>query len=243
MITVDGMIDALEAEYAHERAFLDGLTAESRGRHGTEEAWSARDLQAHIMAWKHQTVLRLKDDPSAVVEESEDDTERANAVFFAAYADRSWESVLEESETTHQELIKGLGQLADDDMAKGDAFAWQDGRPLWRQLAGTLLLHPWMHMAEHAIERGDEVAALDSASAMAEQLAPLNDEPTWIGVLQYNAACLSARAGGTDQALDWLRLALELRPDLIEWSKEDSDLDSLRSDERLAELYSSLGED
>jgi hypothetical protein len=240
VITVKGMIDALEAEYAHERAFLDALPAESRNRHGTEQAWSARDLQAHITAWKHQAVLRVRDDPSAIIERSEDDTDQANAVFFDLYADHAWESVLEETETTHRELLEELRQVSDNDLASTDAYAWQDGRPLWRQLAGTLLLHPWMHIAEHAIERGEQESALQSAGAMVEQLAPLNDDPSWTGVLQYNAACLCARAGGTDRALQWLGSALELRPDLVDWSRKDSDLDSLRSDARLAQLYTTL---
>lgn len=240
MITVNGMIDSLQAEYDHERAFMDHLPSESRRRHGTEQDWSARDLQAHITAWKHQAVLRLRDDPSAIIERSEEITDQSNAVFFETYADHTWESVLEESETTHRELLEELGRLADDDLEKTDAFTWQDGRPLWRQLAGTLLLHPWMHLVEHAIGLGETEAAMESASTMADELVPLSDEPSWAGVLQYNAACLSARAGGADQALRQLRSALELRPDLIDWSKEDSDLDSLRSDDRLGRLYSDL---
>lgn len=237
MPTSQEMIDALEAEYAHEREFTDGLPADSRNAHGTEQAWSARDLQAHISAWKHQAVLRLRNDPSAVVEQEEQDTDRANADIFEAYAGRSWESVLEESDGTHHDLVEELGKLSGEELAAEDRYPWQQGQPVWRRLAGTLLSHPWMHMAEHAIEREDPAGAIAEAAAMIETLSPLSPEGSWIGTLTYNAACIVARAGQVDRAFTWLEQGLAARPDLVAWSKQDSDLDSLRGDDRLARLY------
>jgi hypothetical protein len=240
MTSVQGIIDALKLEYAGERSFIDGLPAESRQRHGTPEAWSALDLQGHITSWKHQTVLRLRDDPSAIMEESEDDTDQANAVFFDSFAGRSWDDILSQSDSTHAELIEGLQRLSDDELAQMDRFAWQEGQPLWRRLAGTLLIHPWMHMAEHALERGDEQAASAQADAMLEHFRQLSELASWRGILYYNASCLSARAGRSDRALDYLRTGLEHHPDLIGWSREDRDLESLRSDPRLEQLYARL---
>jgi hypothetical protein len=184
--------------------------------------------------------LRLREDPSAVVEESEEDTDRSNAVFFDSFAGRSWEDILNDSEATHQELTAALGALDEADLAQSDRYPWQDGQALWRRLAGTILIHPWMHLAEHALERGDGRAAVAEADAMLDHLSSLAELPSWIGVLYYNAACLSARAGQADKALSLLRQGLETRPDLVEWSKQDADLESLHSDDRLAQLYASL---
>jgi hypothetical protein len=238
--TAKDLIKALSAEYARERSFLDALPSASRSNHGTPDAWSALDLQGHITAWKHQALLRLREDPSAVVEESEEDTDRSNAVFFDSFAGRSWEDILNDSEATHQELTAALGALDEADLAQSDRYPWQDGQALWRRLAGTILIHPWMHLAEHALERGDGRAAVAEADAMLDHLSSLAELPSWIGVLYYNAACLSARAGQADKALSLLRQGLETRPDLVEWSKQDADLESLHSDDRLAQLYASL---
>lgn len=241
MTTAQALIDALSAEYGRERAFLDELPSSSRSSHGTLEAWSALDLQGHITAWKHQTVLRLRHDTAAIVEGSDEETDQANAEFFESFADRSWDDILMESQTTHQELVDELGKLSEADLLQSDRYAWQDGQPLWRRLAGTLLLHPWMHLAEHAIERGDPRAAEALADAMPGALSPLAGAPSWLGVLNYNAACISARAGALDAAFAQLERALRQWADLIPWSKEDPDLISLRSDERLQRLYASLG--
>ncbi len=87
MTTAQALIDALIAEYKVERDFIDALPAPSRTSHGTPEAWSALDLQGHITAWKHQTVLRLRNDPAAIIEGSEQETDQANADFFDSFAE------------------------------------------------------------------------------------------------------------------------------------------------------------
>jgi tetratricopeptide (TPR) repeat protein len=236
------LIDALDAEFSHERDFIDGLPESSRTSHGTPEAWSAKDLQAHITAWKHQTVLRLQEDPTAIVEESEEDTDRANAEFFETYANRPWDDVVDDANTTHQDLTERLSRLSKDQLMSSDLFPWQDGLPLWRRLAGTLLVHPWMHLAEHAVEAGDLDRAKSIADRMLATLKPVSDDPNWVAAADYNAACLHARCGDLDKAFEELETALNVRTDLIEWSKLDTDLDALRSDDRLAALYTALNE-
>ncbi len=52
----------------------------------------------------------------------------------------------------------------------------------------------------------------------------------------YNSACAYALLGRKDEALDWLRKALEARFAEQETLEKDTDLDSLRSDIRFAEL-------
>jgi mannose-6-phosphate isomerase-like protein (cupin superfamily) len=57
------------------------------------------------------------------------------------------------------------------------------------------------------------------------------EHPDNAGVL-YNLACAEARFGRTDDALDHLRLAIELEHRFLENVKDDSDLASLREDPR-----------
>ena len=65
-------------------------------------------------------------------------------------------------------------------------------------------------------------------AAMADELAgALAEYPDNGGVL-YNLACAEAQAGRLDDALAHLRRALELRPELAEWSQQDEDLAALR---------------
>lgn len=48
--------------------------------------------------------------------------------------------------------------------------------------------------------------------------------------LLYNLACLEAVTGNREQALGALRRALELRPELKAWARQDDDLEPLRED-------------
>ena len=54
--------------------------------------------------------------------------------------------------------------------------------------------------------------------------------------LNYGMACVAALRGQGDDALEWLRKAIELRPEVRDWAREDSDLDRLRDDERFTSL-------
>ena len=50
------------------------------------------------------------------------------------------------------------------------------------------------------------------------------------GSLHYSVACLEAWGGNREAALASLHRALELRPDLAKWARDDADLESLRDD-------------
>jgi mannose-6-phosphate isomerase-like protein (cupin superfamily) len=55
--------------------------------------------------------------------------------------------------------------------------------------------------------------------------------------LPYNAACLEALAGNSDEAFAFLRHALELeQTEIREYLENDSDLDNIRNDPRFQEL-------
>jgi adenylate cyclase len=66
-------------------------------------------------------------------------------------------------------------------------------------------------------------------------LAP--DEPVGL----YNLACTFAMLGDRDRAIDLLeRYAVHMRPQFVAWIKNDSDLNSLRDDERFQALIQRL---
>ncbi len=58
------------------------------------------------------------------------------------------------------------------------------------------------------------------------------------GSLHYEMACLEARGGDPELALDALRRAIELRPAAREWARADDDFTSLRGDERFQAVLS-----
>ena len=79
-----------------------------------------------------------------------------------------------------------------------------------------------------AYEAGDYEAVIERASATLEA----GGYPMPL----YNLACCEALAGRKDDAIGHLRVAFERRPSLRDLAKEDSDLDSLRDEQRFREL-------
>ena len=52
--------------------------------------------------------------------------------------------------------------------------------------------------------------------------------PTWKANSIYNLACFYALNGMGKEAIEKLKVAFKERPELLEWSKQDSDMDPLR---------------
>ena len=73
---------------------------------------------------------------------------------------------------------------------------------------------------------------------LGKPLAALDDGPTWIGTAHYNVACSYSLLGNREEAIKELGEALALRPDLIEWSKQDPDLETIRGEAGYKALYS-----
>jgi quercetin dioxygenase-like cupin family protein len=91
---------------------------------------------------------------------------------------------------------------------------------------------PWedFHVAFALLRRGDE---REARALMDEALA--RDPEAWQGA--YNAACFEAISGRSDEALEWLRKAIEGGgPDVKGYADEDPDFGALRSDPRYGAL-------
>jgi quercetin dioxygenase-like cupin family protein len=83
----------------------------------------------------------------------------------------------------------------------------------------------WTFAAFSLLANGDEQGARRELEA---GVAARPD--AWQG--HYNYACLEARAGNPDAAIERLRKAVELHPQAVELARKDEDFDSLRDDER-----------
>ena len=84
-----------------------------------------------------------------------------------------------------------------------------------------------------------EVFALFAEDKVVEAKKMVTDALTRFddrAALTYNLACCEARLGETEEAIEHLGAALELRPSLAELAREDSDLDAIREDTRFEEL-------
>jgi tetratricopeptide (TPR) repeat protein len=109
-------------------------------------------------------------------------------------------------------------------------------RHAWAEEAGTSVLaiggrpgEPYEPSAWEAYFHAERHRPAGDFAAMADELtAALLEHPDNGGVL-YNLACAESQAGRLEDALVHLRRALELRPELRDWSQSDEDLAPLRA--------------
>ncbi len=227
------LLDVLQRAHDAELAFSASLRPAERAVSGTLDHPAPKDLLAHNTAWKERLALRIQGKSSALV--TEVDVE--NAAIFAAHQDESFDAILTYARRVHIQLMAAMQTLSEQDLNDPELFGWTDGRPLWRQIAGTACLHPLTHLGYYYSRRGESKRAIATYEATAEKLAPLDDDPTWRGVLAYDLACMYALSGNKESALAGLAEALHLNPELTLWSQQDPDFDSLHDEPAYQALY------
>jgi tetratricopeptide (TPR) repeat protein len=87
-------------------------------------------------------------------------------------------------------------------------------------------------------EAADAFAAYntgDYETALAKQLVVVEKQPD-NAVAHFNAGCFAARAERADEAIESLRRAIEINDRIRELVATDEDLDSIRDDQRFAQL-------
>jgi tetratricopeptide (TPR) repeat protein len=87
-------------------------------------------------------------------------------------------------------------------------------------------------------EAGEALAAYnagDYEAALAKQLVAVEKQPDNV-IAHFNAGCFAARAGHADEAIEHLRRSIEINDGVKQLIATDEDLDSIREDQRFAEL-------
>ena len=231
------LLDVLKRAYDDEQAFVAELSAEERAAMGTLERWSAKDALAHIVTWKERLAQNIAAALRGETPTTVDDIDQANTEIFEANRGRSWADVLGDVEHAYHSLVEIVHTLGDDGLMDTQLLPSQNDRPLWRQIAGTGYTHSILHLAQYHTERGNVQRVAEYWQEAADRLMPLDDAPDWQGTNRYNLACGYALTGQPERAVAELRESLRLNPGLTEWSRQDSDLASLRDRPDYRALY------
>lgn len=232
------LIELIEQASQEEQALFARLSEDERAARGEPDRWSPKDTIAHLAAWKTRLAENLATAARGETPMRYEDFEAVNARDFELNRDRSWSEILEEAAEASRQLVEQVESRSEAELRGTDTLPWQEDRPLWRVIVGNAYIHVMaMHLAPVLIERGDKEYATELQKEAAKLLGELDESQSWQGVVRYNLACHYALAGETETAIEKLRQALELNPEFTEWSKEDSDLASIREEPGYKALY------
>lgn len=218
-----GLIDALRAARSVEREILAAFDPTDRDAPAPDGGWSAKDIQAHLAAWRRHQATRLaklrRGETETDMPASE--TDATNAVLHAERADWGWEQVRTDADEASDALI------AEVEAASAETII--DDR-----IVGTTLgngpEHDFAHLPAIAARVGLEGRVAGLAAALEASVDRGGWPPRTAAFARYNLACYHALAGRLDEARALLRIALPAEDELRGFARDDDDLVALRDE-------------
>lgn len=232
MFSRNRLLDLLHHTHQREIAFIDRLSEAERTAEGAADNWSAKDIIAHLATWKGRLLDRLQGAPRD--ERTDDDI---NAEIYAAHHAKSWAEVRAMAEAAHQRTREYVHATSIEELTREDTLPDGSSRVIWVAIVAENVSHAMAHLWDYHLHRGQPERAITLQEATTAHLREL-DDPNVAAYGVYNLACVYARTGRIQDAIRALGEALRLRPQLTDWSKQDSDLDSLRGEPGYQALYS-----
>lgn len=220
----DDLAATIVATRRAERDLFGALHDESLHRPIREGDWNPKDHQAHLTAWKARQADRF----SALREGREftpglagPEEDAINEELRAARATWSWDDVVAEADATAERLG---GEIRQSDPEAIRASGRLIGGTFGNGVLHALTHLRWLREAGVPLDADRlEAFATEAESLVGATTLPQSDRAAGL----YDIACYRALTGGTDAARGLLRRAFALSPDLVAFSRTDSDLASL----------------
>lgn len=203
---------------------VSGLTAADRNALGTPDHWATKDMIAHLGVWQNRLVDEMDRLEGGDPLPDWGDLDATNLEIFEQNWHRSWDEVLADTNRFSEIAIQRTAALSDD-VLNTQVSA---GRTFARAILGNSFMHWIDHLMNWYLEHGDTANAERLIQLEVRELEAFDPSRAARGVAKYNLACFYAKTHQLEEAVQMLKEALKLRPDLEEWSREDSDLVNLR---------------
>jgi hypothetical protein len=218
-----GLVDSLRATRAAERDILTAMTPGDRDAAPVDGSWSAKDIQAHLSAWRQRQTDRMvalregRDAPDG----ADTETDEINATLHAERTGWSWEQVLSDADATADSLIAEVEHASSASLAS-------------ERVVGSVMGNGAEHTIGHLAPVAEAAGVADRIVGLATIVEELVDRGGWpprpAAFARYNLACYHALAGRLDRARALLRLALPEQEELRTIAPTDDDLIALRAE-------------
>jgi hypothetical protein len=214
----------------NELSLIAEIDEQERTISGTFQEWAAKDELVHIAAWKGIMCERFRAFQADQTPPAFDDWDAVNEEIFERHKDDTWSEAVDYLEVSYSQMVEQIQAVSEDDLLDGQRYPWLRGRSLFRQTIHNGYFHPQGHIAFWYSKRGDPGRGNQLMEQVTDQMQSLDESPAWRGQTIYNLACYYALSGDKERAIDRLGQAFSLSSDMVEWSKEDSDLTSIWDD-------------
>ena len=145
------LLAAIDAERRHFETVLARVGENRIAEPGVQEAWSVKDILAHIAAWEKRMIRWVGEALRGAVPEMPgpgltwDDVDRLNAETYQRDRNRALDDVLADFHFATEEAIRTVEAAPEEDLIEPTRFAWRKGSPLWKMVAANT----WWHYREH----------------------------------------------------------------------------------------------
>jgi tetratricopeptide (TPR) repeat protein len=224
-----GILELVRLTRAAEQELVADLSAEERAATGTPEQWSAKDMIAHVTAWRLRQAERLRAALEGVEPPPLGTDDEENAEIFATYSERSWREVEDDAERSVAELADLLPAFSDADLTDGQRYAWTEGRPLLLTVVGNGAAHPATHLEWYYRARDQPERAIHAQAMLVEVARGARLPDQVLANAIYNLACAYALNGDAAAAVTNVSEALRIHPNLALLARDDPDFASIRA--------------
>jgi tetratricopeptide (TPR) repeat protein len=198
-------------------------------------SWTAKDQLGHLTAWRQVAAAEMDAvRTGGPAPDVSDDDDVENAKTYERTRHQPAASIRASGNGSWDQLTAAVEACSDADLATPRLR--RPNQPLWQAIPNNTYFHLAEHLAYWHTDRGDAAAAENAAKWGYDLAISTFPDNRARGVAAYNLGCFYAKHGRAAEAMPYLRTGIELRPDLRDWAKQDTDLDPMRSTPELARL-------
>ena len=226
-------LDLIHAAQKDLDTMLNGLTDAQKKKRGELDDWSASDILNHLTFYNNHFIGQIEAAEKGERVQSADYYLILNDGIFIRNAEKDFETARAEEKESFEKALALFKGMDADTLADPEKYEFMEDNSPLKGALGTLGWHVSSHICDFYVQQGELDKAVIMQEAMAESYKQF---PTWKDNAVYNLACFYSLQGMKEKALENLKVAFKDSSRLLEWSKQDADLDPMRDDPRFQAL-------
>ena len=206
---------------------LNSLTSAQKKARGKLDDWSVSDALVHIAFYNNHFINQIKAANKGERVLNADYYLILNDGIFIRNVDKDFETARKEERESFEKGLAVFENMDAESLIDPDKYEFMNHNSTLDRALGTFGWHISSHVSDFLIKNNQLEKAVSLQEALTEEYKQF---PTWKGNAVYNLACFYSLQGMKEKALENLKIAFEERPTLIDWSRQDTDMDPLRDD-------------